>query len=801
MLFKPDLATVKAAASAEAERLLPPYYPCREDLVANTPTDLVLRADGQRVAGTVNVSDIIPGSVSPAIWTYYPTMIALAVMTFIVGVMAAYLGAWLPLSSIAEAWRAGSGVMGSLGYALKITVVGWMLWGTLPAMGALAQMYYWYLLLSEQEASRDFYRIWTMAASIIVVLCIVLPFVGPLGCACTSLLSIIGFRLYITALEKSRDDILRDISHDTRTASILKGRLTMEEARKEQAQRSLSDKSNLVPLGESTDVLRRDGDLLTADQGTLMCASLLDMENWHLGYKGMSGTGKTTRGLKPLVRWVRAASRDPKNGKRWGCMVFDPAKNLAEELKDDLDVVVSPLTHRLNILRGLEPEIASMTIMQLRSKGVDEGGWQAKTEACFRHSLRMVKLCEQAADENGIRVLPQIHYSLPSAKRWAINAEWRKEVMAQLYRLWKQGKLPQVDPPDMQYTWEYWCVEWEEMHEEAKSSITGILTQWIDALVGHPEMQAWCVDESSIDLLDFVCREGGFVGINCPPTTYGVGGVIATTLIRAALQTRILQRTKFGGGTRAAWEAAGENDVLIPIDEYGSGAMPGDVAFATAARSLGGHLCIAYQVDGMLDEPLGGAGQVEALLSNIHARVTFKVVEKDDSLRSMTESCIQAGMRERWFPDDSNVAHAPLLELTRMEMSSGLKDASRNRLINLAGSFAGVMARRKHMLQTNHRDQNDMALSNPLRAVATLRGTTRITSTIEANELLMQMDRPGIALVSYPRAGVQRRGVCYMLHESEWERRADANSTVATMAHQPALPHEMPVNESVSEPA
>lgn len=790
MLFKPNLSVIKAAAAADAEMLLPAAYPCAPDLVNNTPTDLVTRQDGSRVTGTVSVSDVIPGSASPAIWAYYPTLTALAVVTFIVGIAAAYLGAWIPLSSIAEVWRAGSGVMGSIWYALKLTAVGWMLWGLLPAAGVIAQMYYWYLVLSEQEPSRDLYRVWVMSTGIIVVLCVVVPFIGPIGCAVSSLVSIVLFRLYVGGLEKARDDILRDITHDTRTASILKGREAMEQARKEQASRSLSDKSNLIPIGRTNDALRKDGDLLTGDPGTLLCISLKDKENAHTAFKGQSGTGKTTRGLKPLVRWLRSASWDAQKGKRsWGVMVFDPAKNLAEELKDDLDIVVSPRTHRLNILRGLPVDIASMTIMHLRSKGPDEGGWQGKTEATFRHSLRMVELCEQVVDSNGDRIFPEIHYSLSSAKRWASNPDLRKEVLTKLYI--DHNHL--LEPPHIRVTYDYWCVEWEHMHADGKGSILGILTQWVDALVAHPDMQAWCGHESDIDLLDFVCKQGGFAGINCPPTTFGVGGVIATTLIRAALQTRILQRTQYGGGERAAWQAAGENDVEIIIDEYGSGAMPGDVQFATAARSLGGHLCIAYQVDGMLDEQLGGAGQVAALLSNIHFRVTFKVVEEDHSLRSMSESCIQAGMRERWFPDDCNVAHAPLLELTRMEMASGLKDASRNRLINLAGSFAGVVARRKRMLQTDHRDQGDMDASNPLRAVATLRGKTRIAPTIEANELLMQMEKPGMALVSYPRAGVMRRGVCYMLHESEWKTGAGAGKAArARVDHQSSQTLEMP---------
>jgi hypothetical protein len=794
MLFKPDLASIKEAAAAEAELLLPQHYACRKDLVSNTPTDLVTRADGSRVAGTVNVSDIIPGSSSPAIWAYYPTLTALAAVTFVLGVMAAYLGAWIPLSSIAEAWRAGTGVMGSLWYALKITVVGWMLWGLLPAAGVAAQMYYWYLVLSEQEPSRDFYRMWMLATAIILVGCVVVPFVGPLGCAVTSLLSIIGFRMYIGTLEKSRDDIVRDVSHDTRTATLLKGRAAQEEARRVQAANSLRDTTNLIPLGRTNETLRKDGDLLTADAGAMLCISVKDVEDAHILVKGESGSGKTTRFLKPFLRWFIAATWDvEKNRGTWGIAVFDGIKNLAAELRDSLQVVVSPKTHRLNMLQGVPVEIASMTLMQMRSKGPDEGGWQGKVEAMCRHALRMMEIVSELKDANGDRAFPNIHYSWTCADDWVKNPKLRSVTMKKVYDEFQHV----LAPPYIQKTWTYWCVEWVDMAHDTKTSILGIWTQWIDALVAHPDMQAWCGHESDIDLLDFWCRQAGRAGVDCPPTVYGVGGKIAATIIEAALENRIMQRVHIGGGERAKWIAAGENDVLIPIDEFGRFARPGHVEFVTAARSLGGHHMVAYQDDGMLDEGLGGKDAGDTYRNNCHVRVTFKT---DD--RSLEESCEKAGKRERWFTDDSNVAHAPLLELTRIEMANGLKDGSRNRLINLAGAAAGVIARRKHMLQTNHRDQGDMDASNPLRAIATLRGKTRATTTIESNELAMELVVPGMALVSYPRAKVLRRGICYMAADYEMTGGPGAAKTAqARVENQPPHHLEMPTPERVKEAA
>lgn len=294
------------------------------------------------------------------------------------------------------------------------------------------------------------------------------------------------------------------------------------------------------------------------------------------------------------------------------------------------------------------------------------------------------------------------------------------------------------------------------------SSIQGIWTQWMDALVAHPRMQGWCGHESDIDLIDLWCRQAGRAGVVSPEVVYGVGGKIATALIEAGLRNRIMERLMIGGGAREAWVANGENDVLIVIDEAGGLLSPGHKDFVTASRSLGGHMLMAVQDDGQLDVSLGSKDDADTVRNNCHMRVTFKTDAK-----SAEESCAVAGTRERWFPDDKSVAHAPLLELTRMEMASGLKDASRNRLVNLAGGMSGAIARRKHMLQTNHRSQADMDASNPGRAVATLRGTTRHTTTIEESELQTEWEVPGVALVSYYRAKVRRAGVCHMAADYE----------------------------------
>ena len=143
------------------------------------------------------------------------------------------------------------------------------------------------------------------------------------------------------------------------------------------------------------------------------------------------------------------------------------------------------------------------------------------------------------------------------------------------------------------------------MHAEAWSSIMGIWTQWMDALVAHPHMQNWCGHESDIDLIDFWCTKGGRAGVVCPESVFGIGGTVATSLIEAGLRNRISNRLMIGGGSRQAWEAAGEKDVLITIDEADGILNPSHKQSVTSLRTLGGHFLISIQGDAQLDVGLG----------------------------------------------------------------------------------------------------------------------------------------------------------------------------------------------------
>lgn len=758
MLFHPDIANIKAAAAAEAELLLPPAYPCRDDLANATPTDLVTRADGTRVGGTVSVGDILPGSASPGIWTYYPALTAFAVLTFVAGVVAAYLGAWVPLSAFVDAWGAGGSGMSAFWFAVRASAREWMLWSLAPSIGFVAQMYYWYLVLSEQESSRDFYRVWLLTTVAIVIIAAVIPFFGPLGLAFSSLVAIVAFRLYVGAMEKGRDDIIRDITNDVRAASLMKGRDAQERARKIQAANSLRDKSRLVPLGITNATLRRSGDLLTGDAGSALCVSIADLENTHILCLGQSGCGKTRRFISPFLRWVFAATYDQARGRAsWGALVIDGVKNLPRELEDALDVVVSPRTHKLNLIAGLTPERVSAIVLGVYSKGSDDGGWRSKAEVLLRHALTAVRVLSELRDAAGKPAFPEIHYSLASADQWVKLKELRTRSLAIVFS--DHGGA--FAEPHLQQTYNYWVHEWVEMAEETRSSVLGVYVPWLSALLSREDMQNWCGHESDFDILDLVCARGGRVGIDCPEVVYDIGGRIANALIDASVRNRIMQRVNIGGGSRAAWQAAGENDVLVCVDEAASILNAEFLRWLTASRSLGGHALLALQTSAQIDEALGKE-LADTLRANCHLRVTFR--SDRDTLES---ACEAAGRRERWFPDDHNVAHAPLLELAKAQAAAGLGDASRNRLLHIAGSMTGVVARRRRLLQTSHRDNGDMDASNPLRAQGTMSGVVRPTTTIEPDELAVELEVPGMALVSYPRAGVMRRGVCYIAADYE----------------------------------
>ncbi len=747
-LLKPNLQAILEAASADAAMLLPPHYKCRPDLVNLDPTDLVARGDGGRLAGSVNVGDLVPGAISPGIWHYYPSLNILACVTFMLGVVAAYLGAWIPLSTIFDAWQAGSGVLGSVWFAIKMTAFGWMLWGAMPAAGVVVQAYYWWLVLAEQEPSRDMWRVFVLATSIIVALCILVPLVGPLGCACTSLLSIFAFRLYVGAVEKSRESILVDITNDTRTSSIAKGIEAQEEARRKQALESAGDTTHLIKIGNTDGTLRRDGDPLTRDKGGAFCMSLKDLRNQNVLVTGRSRCGKTSAVLRPMARQLRAATWNSQKGRSdWGMLMLDGKKTLPFDLAEVLDYVLTPENCKLNLLDGVSVEVAASIMLKVCVMPRDKDGWAAQAESMWRHAMFMVSTLAGLRKPDGSKAYPDIHWSLHSAKSWYANREMREQVMTDAFDRFRDAFAPH----HLFECWVYWGVTQPAIHAEGWSSVKGIVDSWIDGLVSHSALGNWITHETDHHILDFICREGGWVGVVAPEEVYGVGGKLASMLVDAGYRNRISSHSMLPGGD---WVAAGENPTVLLVDEFSGLATSAHAGFAATCLGNGCTMILAIQNDEQLENPsVMGKESAEELRENCAGQFTFP-----SSFNTVSNRCKSAGYRNRWFPDDKNVQAAPLLQMAKAELANGRKDRARGRVALMTNGVIGAIATRKKQLTTTHHlNQADMEASNLQRASATLRGFTEHTTTVKPEEAMTFLSVPYKILAKTLVAGVENR--------------------------------------------
>lgn len=790
LLLKPNLQAIIQAGAHDAAQLLPPHYSCRPDMVNLKPTDLVACGDGGRLAGTVNIGNVVPGSMSPGIWYYYPTITALAVVTFMLGISAMFFGAWIPFSTIFDAWQIDNGTMGSIWFALKMTALGWMLFNLVPAAGVAAQFYYWWLVLSEQEPSRDFWRLWCIAGAIIITLCVLIPGVGPLGCAVTSLLSIIGFRLYVGLVEKANEDILVDVTNDTRTSSIAKGLESQEEARRKQHLKSAEDKTRLIKIGTADGTLRRDGDLMTRDKGAAFCISVKDLREQNIRVVGRSRGGKTSSLLRPLVAQLVAATynHETKRGE-WGLVAYDGAKTFPFDLRKQLHYVLTPENSSLNPLNGVSVEVAADTMLKVCA--VDKNEWTAKAEVTWRHCLWMVKTIADIRKPDGTKAFPNIHWSLRSASSWYKLKGLREEVMTEVFDHYSEH----FSAPHLVESWVYWGQVVPKTHPEGWSSITGILDAWTDPMVSHSKLGSWVGEESDIDVVDFVCRQRGRIGPVAPDDVYGVGGRIAIMLIRAGIHAHISARPMLYPN---GWEQAGENPVLEIIDEYHGIATPADGKFAATCLGNGMTMVLSYQTDSQLEKPTAmGRESADELLANCAGLFVFNT-----KFETIERACKDMGYRHRWFADDKNVQHAPLLQLAKAELSNGLRDKSRGRMANVAAGVVGMAARRRRMMSmSHHQNLQDMEASNPMRAAATLRGYTELTTTCKPEEAKAYLEVPFKVMAHVLVASAPNREFIDVVPDYLPETSAaDEDSAVEEVEHKPPQLLKVPVRERVTQP-
>jgi hypothetical protein len=588
---------------------------------------------------------------------------------------------------------------------------------------AVMAVYGW-LVVAEQEATRDSYRWYWYGFATISSFIIFVPILGPIAITLIGVVGIFIPRLAYWSIDRARAQISKDATKDSRTQSLAYDKQIHEDIRKKQAAESLKDTSPMLPIGRSLGVLRKDGDPLTPDPGTMLMMSVNDAST-HTMVSGLTGTGKSVLLKKMLQAWVGHSCG--------GFLALDPGKGeLPYDLASILDHLVTPDTFYLNLLEGLDPPVASKIIFDVTSNNAQDGAvWDKGMEEMIRYALFVLRDARRVA-----WLRPVVDYSLLHMYIFAKDAKFRAEILP---------CLPAPESEASRLARDYWSVQYPEMGNDTRSSLDFTLSASMSSIIGTEKLSRWTTGRSDADIIEAVAH-GAHVGVAASPAVYGVGGILATALVKGALYNRISKRV-----TNKAWRKE-EAPVMLIVDECATAITDNDSDFARIGRGIGCYLTFATQDFDGFEKKLSTEASATAFLGQFRSCISLTTTEK--TLKYISGF---AGKRQRWIPDKSKAEGAPLLKILRSSQGGGLESEHRGRVLDSVASVTGAIAKIRQSLSSSLHAHKDG--QSPLRKSATIAGTVENGPTISVEELQTYLSRKYTAFCVINRAGSPRREI------------------------------------------
>lgn len=781
------------------------------DLINKTaPGDMSLTSSGTLVAAEISPMDIgnRSGCPSPGIWMLFWPLQVIAIITFalsasaclllisrlpvfydalmsqstflIAGVLAMAVASFVLRGalSFAAKWATiigafyllGGAMLGAAGYYYKVALAMDMIVivPTLILGGAML------LVISEQELSPNLFalmktgaaakllvpivfaiKIWSgttrggMLMKIVgtLLLVIALPILLPATTALLALIAMFLHRLLLTAYFAGREKLMKDTARDARQAGMRKDITVFEAARTAQLAKVMTDDTHLFPLGTSKGNLRRDGDLLTPDEGGILGLTEKDLRT-NLWVFGRMGSGKTDSVARPLVYKCRQAGG-------LGMLLMDGKSALSLEMAAFLDKVVDPFRTKLNILAGVDPEPASLIFRSVcgDKKGDGKGGndiWTTTPEAMIRQALFVIRAMHDPQDAK------TLHYCIRDLHAFCMNQSTQKARLVEFFDgglgNFKEDHGFEIKesaakrlagmPSYLRVAFEYFLTVFPSLPVETRGSVSFTVDAWLSNMISHSIMHRWSGHESSINIVDAI-DHGAMIGVSAPEEICGSGGALGLALIKEALYQRLLAR-----GADPAWESKGGKPVMILVDEVSTIVSETDVNAASKLRGLQGSMVFMTQNLGQIQSRLGEKG-ADALLACFSSAITFKSSEA-----TLQWAAKHAGMRHRVITDKQAVDVSRLMD--DVSANSAASDGKTGRLGALVDTATDSIVHLRGQASIS-KESGDHATES--RKSMTLKGTYEHTTTVTAEELDMYLSEPHVALVTLNRAGAPRREI------------------------------------------
>lgn len=763
--FKLNVKDINDEALAEIEPLMPKQYMYSRqtrDLRNITPTNFMIDNKGNRVAGRFGVSDAMTGTASPVIWAFFLPILFLCMLSVVTFSVAALLGAWIPFKE----WSHSIAGTPTIAWAVWDAIKGIWTINLLGALPSIAVYYYGYVVLVEMDPNRKIHHLyWFAMVPSFFVITTLLPALSPLVGALGSLLvPYILFNAKLEAAEAAREQNLRDATSDTRGITALPFSEELEIQREKQAKDALAEVGHdggeveLIIMGISKGILRKDGDPLTPD-----CGAPIGFSSGVDAAKGIFAFGKPGKGKTSAVAKRVAGYWCGKKGifkKRMGGALFMDLKggSLVKEFHHSnyLDIYVDPSNKDMdpdktgkgvNLFGSLDAQRFGVVLNNIASgKGSEKDIWgmSASDYAVQARVIIAFAVSKGVKSIGGV----DVRDGFCCFGRFIQNEIFRSNLLTHLSENFSNEIKAS---PSLFLNFNSWGTRFPALHDGAKSSVGFTLDAWVSSLLGAEKLEA-LLDDDGIDLADLICN-GKVVGSTLCAKD-GAGALLAQALIKAAVYGRIQDR-----GTKENWQELGESRVLVMIDECSKGLDESDEILASQGRSLGLVLCFMTQDINQLWDRLGKE-KTHAMLICFGQLICFE--SSGDTYQYMAggDGLIESariGARYRLVKDGLEQEVSLLQSGINQESSSGLENMTTGAFGDFVGSITTTLGsmRRLFSLQWQSEDKN----KNMLRTQNTDKYRSELRPALMASEMSAVIVGRHIALVAFDRADIRIREV------------------------------------------
>lgn len=377
------------------------------------------------------------------------------------------------------------------------------------------------------------------------------------------------------------------------------------DSRRQQVENAMADASTFVQLGVAKGVFTALHDGYAPDAGLPFGLTHNDLAQ-HLVCMGGTGTGKTSRVIRPVLRSV-IASRD---ASPIGLVVLDGKSALAAELRGVPGYTfIEPTSGiTLGLIEGLRPQAVIETLRDTRvgSRPDDTGGGESGSyftdaaEVLLTHAaiiLEALVLASKAGEKEGrerdwhwtIYDLNRVMTLVSQAGDGYADSEFARMVGTPGGLIHDFGESEHVRTGLFVAAVEYVRDAWTVLDLKLRGSIFSTATKWYEPLLFDELVLPWVKAETGFDVTQVL--QGAWLGMCMPTEKYGKRGRIVQAMVKRRIFNRIYERAELSDWT----SERGATPVLFVVDEAQDVITREDATFSAKCRSLGGRLCYASQ--------------------------------------------------------------------------------------------------------------------------------------------------------------------------------------------------------------